>query len=210
VESIGAQAFEGCAVLTSITIPGGVSEIGHSTFRDCTALTSITLEDGITCIPSYMFYGCWARPIVFLPDSVTNVEISAFYNMLGATPYGGEDAAAFYKRMADKSSLPLYRDMYLASLLLDRDLTTFVSQIAGEQSVLSLGDVPTHYQEALMIYNEQHPFTPIDFVSDDVVSQRYHDYITLREAHASDLVVMENLCKRHFGDTYWYYYDFVK
>lgn len=134
----------------------------------------------------------------------------AFYNMLGATPYGGEDAAAFYKRMADKSSLPLYRDMYLASLLLDRDLTTFVSQIAGEQSVLSLGDAPTHYQEALMIYNEQHPFTPIDFVSDDVVSQRYHDYLTLREAHASDLVVMENLCKRHFGGTYWYYYDFVK
>ena len=61
-----------------------------------------------------------------------------------------------------------------------------------------------------MIYNEQHPFTPVAFVPSEAVSQRYHDYLTLREAHASDPVAMKNLCRRQFGDTYWYYYDFVK
>lgn len=133
-----------------------------------------------------------------------------FYGALGATPYGGERASAFYKRMMDKSDAPLYRDMYLAALLLDKDLTAFVAHSAKDQPEESLSGAPVHYQEAWIIYNEQHPFTPISFVPDEVVAQRYHDYLTLREAHASDPIVMENLGKRHFGNTYWYYYDFVK
>ena len=134
-----------------------------------------------------------------------------YYNALGATPYGGESATDFYKRMMLKTDSAIYRDMYLSALLLDKDLATFATCTAGDrQDVEGFSDAPVHYQEAWMIYNEQHPFTPIAFVPAEAVSQRYHDYLTLREAHASDPVVMQNFCKRQFGDTYWYYYDFVK
>ena len=134
-----------------------------------------------------------------------------FYNTLGATPYGGESAVAFYKRMMVKTGSSFYRDLYLSALLLDKDLTAFVTSTASDwQDEGSLSDAPVHYQEAWMIYNEQHPFTPVAFVPSEAVSQRYHDYLTLREAHASDPVAMKNLCRRQFGDTYWYYYDFVK
>lgn len=134
-----------------------------------------------------------------------------YYNALGATPYGGESATDFYKRMMVKTDSVIYRDMYLSALLLDKDLETFATCTAGDkQDVEGFSDAPVHYQEAWMIYNEQHPFTPIAFVPAEAVSQRYHDYLTLREAHASDPVVMQNFCKRQFGNTYWYYYDFVK
>ena len=134
-----------------------------------------------------------------------------FYNTLGATPYGGESAVAFYKRMMVKTGSSFYLDLYLSALLLDKDLTTFVTSTASDwQDEGSLSDAPVHYQEAWMIYNEQHPFTPVAFVPSEAVSQRYHDYLTLREAHASDPVDMQNFCRRQFGDTYWYYYDFVK
>lgn len=134
-----------------------------------------------------------------------------FYDALGATPYGGESATAFYKRMMVKTDSVIYRDLYLSALLLDKDLMTFATCTAGDrQDEVALSDAPVHYQEAWMIYNEQHPFTPIAFVPAEAVSQRYHDYLSLREAHASDPVAMQNLCKRQFGDTYWYYYDFVK
>ena len=134
-----------------------------------------------------------------------------FYNTLGATPYGGESAVAFYKRMMVKTGSSFYRDLYLSALLLDKDLTAFVTSTASDwQDEGSLSDAPVHYQEAWMIYNEQHPFTPIAFVADEAVAQRYHDYLALREAYALDPVAMQNLCKRQFGDTYWYYYDFVK
>lgn len=133
-----------------------------------------------------------------------------FYKALGTTPYGGESATAFYHRMMVKTDSAIYRDMYLSALLLDRNLEDFVAQTTKDQAVESIGSAPVHYQEAWLIYNEQHPFTPIAFVPDVAVAQRYHDYLTLREEHASEPIVLQNLSKRQFGDTYWYYYDFVK
>ena len=131
-----------------------------------------------------------------------------FYNALGTTPYGGESATAFYHRMMVKTDSAIYRDMYLSALLLDRNLEDFVAQTTKDQAVESIGSAPVHYQEAWLIYNEQHPFTPIAFVPDVAVAQRYHDYLALREEHASEPIVLQNLSKRQFGDTYWYYYDF--
>ena len=133
-----------------------------------------------------------------------------FYGALGAQPYGGENAEAFYKRISMKTGDAIYRDMYVAALLLDKHLTAFVDQTVKSQGAKSLTSAPIHYQEAWMIYNEQHPFNPVTFTPDKAVAQRYHDYLTLREANAEDHIVMQNLCKRNFGDTYWYYYDFVQ
>lgn len=134
----------------------------------------------------------------------------AYYDILGSTPYGGEKAAAFYKRMAQKTDSVYYADLYEAALLLDKDLDTFVD-VTTEKGYpkTSRTNIPIHTQEAWMIYNEQHPFHPITFVPDDAVIERYQQYLTLRDAHIDDPVVMRNLCKRRFGKTYWYYYDFV-
>ena len=132
-----------------------------------------------------------------------------FYGILGATPYGGEKAPAFYKRMMMQSAAKEYRELYEAALLLDKDLDAFVASTAGHgRTVEKSSGNPKHYQEAWMIYNEQHPFTPVTFTPDESVMQRYRDYLALREANADNPIVMQNLCKRHFGNTYWYYYDF--
>ena len=38
---IGSRAFLGCSVLTSLTLPAGITEIGSYAFRGCSGLTSI-------------------------------------------------------------------------------------------------------------------------------------------------------------------------
>ncbi len=134
-----------------------------------------------------------------------------FYDILGSTPYGGEKTAAFYKRMVLKSDSVYYRDLYAAALLLDKNLEDFTAlTVDRTQSAEPLSNAPVHYQEAWMIYNEQHPFTPITFTPDSAVVQRYQEYLDLHEANAGNLVVMHSLCKRKFGKTYWFYYDFVR
>lgn len=133
-----------------------------------------------------------------------------FYRVLGSRPYGGEKAPAFYKRMMQKTDSVLYRELYAAALLLDKDLAAFADLTADGQSEESLANAPIHYQEAWIIYNEQYPFSPVAFTPDSIVRQRYQEYLAMRDAHASNPVVMQNLCKRNFGDTYWYYYDFVQ
>ena len=56
VTGIGRSAFEDCASLTSITIPGSVTSIGFQAFRDCTDLSSITIPDGVTSIGESAFF----------------------------------------------------------------------------------------------------------------------------------------------------------
>lgn len=45
VTAIGANAFQNCTGLTSITIPASVKEIGNDAFKDCTGLTKVIVPD---------------------------------------------------------------------------------------------------------------------------------------------------------------------
>ena len=58
VTIISSSAFRGCSGLTSITIPNSVTSIGYEAFRDCTGLTSITIPDSVTSIGDSAFQGC--------------------------------------------------------------------------------------------------------------------------------------------------------
>ena len=133
-----------------------------------------------------------------------------YYARLGAQPYGGESAVAFYKRAMMQSDAEEYRNLYVAALLLEKDLDSFIGfTIDREQSAELLSGMPKHYQEACIIYNEQHPFTSVAFTPDSAITQCYQEYVALREQYADEPMVMKGLCKRNFRDTYWYYYDFV-
>lgn len=131
---------------------------------------------------------------------------SEFYRHLGGNmPYGGEKGLAYCKRMSTKNDSTIYRDLYLAALLLDKDLTSF----AKETSQLTSSEhQPTHYQEAWLLYNEQHPTTPIEFVPDSTVVANFSAYRTLQREHKANAIVSENLCRRKFGNTFWCYYDY--
>ena len=55
---IGSSAFLGCSVLTSLTLPAGITRIGSYAFLNCSGLTSLTLPASITSIGSWAFQGC--------------------------------------------------------------------------------------------------------------------------------------------------------
>lgn len=130
-----------------------------------------------------------------------------FYRHLsGNIPYGGENGRAYTYRMAMKNDSAVYRDLYLAALLLDKDLEAFVKE-TGE---LTKADTlcPTHYQEAWILYNEQHPDSPIAFIADSAMVSRFAAYRELQSEYDDNAVVAENLCRRKFGKTFWCYYDY--
>lgn len=130
-----------------------------------------------------------------------------FYRHLsGDIPYGGENGRAYTYRMAMKNDSAVYRDLYLAALLLDKDLEAFVKE-TGE---LTKADTlcPTHYQEAWILYNEQHPDSPVAFIADSAMVSRFADYRELQSEYDDNAVVAENLCRRKFGKTFWCYYDY--
>lgn len=80
VTSIGDNAFYGCELLTSITIPNGVITIGALAFEDCKSLTSVIIPDSVTTIGDRAFSGCKSLPSVTIPDGVTIISYAAFGN----------------------------------------------------------------------------------------------------------------------------------
>ena len=83
VVKIGANAFDNCTALTSVTVPEGVTEIGESAFEGCTSLSDIDLPESLTTISSYAFFGCDSLKSVLLYPGATNIASYAFYDCAG-------------------------------------------------------------------------------------------------------------------------------
>ena len=85
VTNIGEDAFEEDTSLTSVAIPGSVTSIGYDTFLLCSALTSVTMANGITYIGEGAFAQCTSLTSVTIPGSVTNIGEDAFVSCSALT-----------------------------------------------------------------------------------------------------------------------------
>ena len=78
VLKIGANAFNYCESLISVTIPEGVTSIGNYAFYYCDSLTSVTIPDGVASIGILAFTFCDALTTITIPYSVTSIGGQAF------------------------------------------------------------------------------------------------------------------------------------
>lgn len=85
VTRIEYYAFYMCTGLTSINIPSGVTFIGVCAFDNCTSLTSINIPEGIDSIGSYAFRGCTGLSSLTIPRSLTYIGEYAFRSCTGLT-----------------------------------------------------------------------------------------------------------------------------
>ena len=103
VTGIGRAAFENCASLTSVTIPGSVTSIGDIAFNRCSSLTSIAIPDSVTSIGLLAFWNCSALTTITIPDSVTSIGDYTFsgctsltaVTFLGDAPKAGSSVFTF-------------------------------------------------------------------------------------------------------------------
>ncbi len=85
VVNIGGSAFNGCADLTSLTIPDNVANIGDSAFAYCTGLTSLTIPDSVTSIGNYTFEGCSNLIRITISQNITSITRAMFSNCTSLT-----------------------------------------------------------------------------------------------------------------------------
>lgn len=76
--TLARESFEECTGLTSVTIPGYISEVPASCFNSCPDLTSITIEEGVTKLGSRAFYKCTGLTTLTLPESLETIDSDCF------------------------------------------------------------------------------------------------------------------------------------
>ena len=90
VTSIGNYAFYGCSGLTEVNFYAtNCTTMGTSSsepvFYGCTSFTTLNIGDNVRIIPAIAFYGCSSLSSVTIPNSVTNIGNYAFYGCSGLT-----------------------------------------------------------------------------------------------------------------------------
>ena len=90
VTHLSANAFSGNKAITSVTIPGSITQIPYGAFMKCSNLTTVVLEHGvkqfgyrpqgfgIVQIPGGAFQGCTNLESITIPDSVTLIGAYTF------------------------------------------------------------------------------------------------------------------------------------
>jgi hypothetical protein len=79
VTNIADQAFYNCYNLTNVTLCNGVTTIGDFAFENCSVLPGITIPGTVTSIGQYAFYGCNGLASVTIANGVTSIGEEAFY-----------------------------------------------------------------------------------------------------------------------------------
>ena len=75
ITALGSRACEGCVNLTEAVLPAGLESIGIGAFRGCTALSSLELPSTLTCLDIDALGRCASLQRLTLPEGVT--ELSA-------------------------------------------------------------------------------------------------------------------------------------
>ena len=70
------------SAMTSLVIPGTVTNVGYAAFFGCTGLTNLTVGSGVKTIEGSAFFGCTALTCgeagLYIPDSVIDIGDEAF------------------------------------------------------------------------------------------------------------------------------------
>ena len=80
---IGDRAFQSCHLLSSITLPAGVTSIGNESFSGCTRLAGLTLPESVTEIGDMAFQSCEALTAFTVPGNVQKIGRFAFVECMG-------------------------------------------------------------------------------------------------------------------------------
>jgi len=102
ITTIGTSAFGYCG-FASITIPNSVKTIGDEAFSKCTKLTNITIPNSVTGIGDYTFEGCTSLTSVTFQGTIPSGSFNgdAFYGL-------GDLRAKFYATDKTKGTAGTY------------------------------------------------------------------------------------------------------
>ena len=166
---------------------------------------------------TYPLVGIGAEQLLFAPDDTLAQLLppDSLYAHLGTWRSDKETALQFLKRALERNNQTLasgnptlVQKYWLMGLLLERNLSSFAKEVNHFHKIQDSVSLPKHYQEALVLYGALNDKSLSQGV-DSTFLKSYADYLHMGEQYP-DTVVRRNQLYRAYGDTYWWYFDYLR
>ena len=136
VTNWGDYVFGNCESLTSAAISDGCKDLGYSTFTGCTSLESVYLSNDLTSVPDYTFAGCTSLKSVNIPSNAEFIGNGAFN---GCTSL---ESIVFPEGISKIYSYAFFGCTSLKSIALPKDLKTIDQSAFSGCSGLTNIEIP--------------------------------------------------------------------
>ena len=112
-------------------------------------------------------------------------------------------------------STPMFDEAGLMCALTLKDIPTFWNNFFRYANSHKEGRMPTHYQEAALLYGNLEKNVDISKMPfDKKVDARFKDFMRFAQKHAVENIERDPKVKQlfyeRFGDTFWYFYFFIR
>ena len=112
-------------------------------------------------------------------------------------------------------STPMFDEAGLMCALTLKDIPTFWNNFFRYANSHKEGRMPTHYQEAALLYGNLEKNVDISKMPfDKKVDARFKDFMRFAQKHAVENIERDPEVKKlfyeRFGDTFWYFYFFIR
>lgn len=112
-------------------------------------------------------------------------------------------------------STPMFDEAGLMCALILKDIPTFWNNFFYYANSHKESRMPTHYQEAALLYGNLEKTVDISKMPfDKKVEARFSDFMRFAQKHAVENVERDPKAKKlfyeRFGDTFWYFYFFIR
>ena len=110
---------------------------------------------------------------------------------------------------------PMFDEAGLMCALILKDIPTFWNNFFHYANSHKENRMPTHYQEAALLYGNLEKTVDISKMPfDKKVEARFKDFMRFAQKHAAENVERDPKAKKlfyeRFGDTFWYFYFFIR
>ena len=177
-------------------------EVGRNSLQTDSSLTMLR----IACLNETGNLGSrlFSYPLVggsksMIPDSVT---VKA---LMWKAPKWMQQPSIWMQKHHLKYRIPA--DYQLCALLLDKKLDAFV-KLLGKYYKIDSQKLPIHYKEALLLYTHRRS-KPCIVYHDNVMDADFQDFQQMEHKYSNPME-KQNAIRDTYGNTYWYYYEYVK
>ncbi len=189
---------------------GKALKVGYKSLdssRELTAIRSFLLAgNGLLGEHLFEYPQYYSSEGLLLPVQQTSpLHPDTLFALIGDKPSEGESAAGFLNRLSKRDSLPaVVKEYYLSSLLLERRLPLFETELRRLHPSTPADSLPKHYREALVILSALDSSYSVTLQSDTLFMQ--FDSLRRIENRYDDALVRSNYVRKSFGRTYWWYF----